>query len=79
MFKFSHHCFEQLKKRGLTEQIIIRVVNNPSEKIVENGIAIYQNSIEENSKTYLLRVFVNENKIPPLIITAYKTSKLKKY
>lgn len=33
----------------------------------------------ENNKTYLIRVFVNEAKTPPLIITAYKTSKIQKY
>ena len=35
--------------------------------------------LAEPQKVYLCRVFVNEEKIPPLIITAYKTSKLNKY
>jgi len=36
-----------------------------------------QNDID--SKTYLYRVFVNNDKIPTLIVTAYKTSKFEKY
>ncbi len=49
------------------------------DKIVEDNLTIYQNVIKENDKKYLIRVFVNENKTPPLIITAYKTSSIKKY
>ena len=30
-------------------------------------------------KKYLILVFVNQSKTPPLVITAYNTSKLKKY
>ncbi len=48
-------------------------------KTIEEDLTIYQNIILENEKKYLVRVFVNENKVPPLIITAYKTSNIKKY
>lgn len=46
---------------------------------MNEGIVVYQNAIVENNKTYLIRVFVNETKIPAIIITAYKTSKIQKY
>ena len=35
--------------------------------------------LAEPQKVYLCRVFVIEEKIPPLIITTYKTIKLNKY
>ena len=41
---------------------------------------IYQSVIEfENKKEYLVRVILDINKIPHVLITAYKTSKIKKY
>ncbi len=79
MYHFSNHSIEQLAKRNITQQIALWVITNATEKLVENDVTIYQNLVEENDTKYLIRVFVNENKIPPLIITAYKTSKLKKY
>jgi len=33
----------------------------------------------EDGKMYLLRVVVDEDEQPPVIITAYRTSKIEKY
>lgn len=79
MYHFSNHSIEQLVKRNISQEVVLWVIANASEKVIENYVTIYQNLVEENNIKYLLRVFVNENKIPPTIITAYKTSKLKKY
>ena len=79
MYQFSIHCLERILKRNITSEMVLWTIENPLQKIVENELTIYQNIFIENEKKYLLRVFVNENKIPPLIITAYKTSKLEKY
>ncbi len=79
MYQFSLHSLEQLAKRNITEEVTLWVIQNTTEKIIEDEVTIYQSMILENNKSYLIRVFVNENKIPPLIITAYKTSKIQKY
>jgi len=79
MAQFSLHCLEQLAKRSITEQTVLGVIQNATEKILIDGVFVYQSIITENGKDYLIRVFVNEDKIPPLIITAYRTSKLDKY
>ena len=79
MYQFSLHSLEQLAKRSLTQEMALWVIENATEKTIEDGVTVYQNMILENNKTYLIRVFVNENKTPPLIITAYKTSKIQKY
>ena len=79
MYQFSIHCLERILKRNITSEMVLWTIENPLQKIVENELTIYQNIFIENEKKYLLSVFVNENKIPPLIITAYKTSKLEKY
>lgn len=57
----------------------IWVIENATEKTIEVGITVYQKMIFENSKNYLVRVFINEDKTPPLVITAYKPSKVQKY
>ena len=79
MYQFSLHSLEQLAKRNITQETALWVIENAAEKTIQDGVTLYQNIILENNKTYLIRVFVNENKTPPLIITAYKTSKIQKY
>lgn len=79
MYQFSLHSLEQLSKRNITKEIALWVIENAAEKYIQDGVTIYQSSIFDNQKTYLIRVFVNEEKKPPLIITAYKTSKTQKY
>ena len=79
MYQFSLHSIEQLAKRGITQEMALWVIQNATEKTIQEGVTVYQNMMLENNKTYLIRVFVNEDKTPPLIITAYKTSKTQKY
>ena len=43
------------------------------------GVIIYQKIVLEKDKPYLYRVLVNSEKNPPLVITAYKTSKTDRY
>jgi hypothetical protein len=75
-YKLSNHAEKRIKKRGIDEEIIQLIVDNPDSIIRETRCKhIYQQMIKE----YLHRVFVNVCKQPHVIITVYKTSKVKKY
>ena len=79
-FRYSQHSLEQINIRGMNETIIEDVLNLPDKVIIHSeGVDIYQKLVIENNKRYLYRVFVNINKEPPMVITAYKTSKVDKY
>jgi hypothetical protein len=59
---------------------ITMVLNNPDRiDNPESSASIYSKLVYDGEKYYLYRVFVNREKIPNLIITGYKTSKIKKY
>lgn len=79
MYQFSLHSLDQLIKRNITQEMALWIIENATEITEQEGVTVYQNTILENNKTYLIRVFVNQHKTPPLIITAYKTSKIQKY
>ena len=80
-FELSFHAKEQAQTRGISEAVIFEVLNNPDKVDVESeGQFVYQKVIMfDEEKSYLVRVFVNSNKIPNLIKTVYRTSKLSKY
>ena len=79
-FSFSTHAIEQITKRGLSRSIISVVIANPDVTFfAPEDIMIFQKVVYEPDKAYLYRVFVNIRKIPPLVVTAYKTSKINRY
>lgn len=79
-FTFSKHAIERIKDRGITEETVSSILNNPDSIIkTSNCKHIYQKKIKEEGSKYLFRIFVNICIQPTLIITAYKTSKIDKY
>ena len=77
---FSKHALEKIEERGIPMHVVIAVMNNLENLIVEEEMAIHQAIVNfEGEGEYLVRVFVNTNKQPPVVVTVYRTSKLNKY
>jgi len=76
---FSNHSLEQIRRRQISEQTVLEIVQNPELVIEKIDITIYQAKRTVNEKVYLFRIFVNNLKKPSIIITVYRTSKIKKY
>ena len=79
---FSEHAREQMSRRGINYRTVLMVVSQPDQTIVDHEeptIIIYQSLIKEDNQMFLLRVFVNREKQPNMIITLYKTTKISKY
>lgn len=74
-FEFSKHALEQMELRGISKQTVEKILADPSQIKHEDDKKVYQSIV----KNYLIRIFVNDSKKPKLIITVYKTSKIKKY
>lgn len=78
----SDHARSEMARRGLTELDVRRVLNAPefvapvrTGRIVAQGFSIVAGS----EQRYLIRVFVDIDRAPPVVVTAYRTSKLAKY
>ncbi len=79
-FKYSKHAIEQIRIRKLNKTTVDHVLQNPDKLHADQtGLTVYQKTVLMDEKYYLYRVFVNHHKQPPLVVTVYKTSKLKKY
>lgn len=78
--QFSNHALQRMENRNISKEIVLKVIGSPDSFSLQNdSVVVYSKIVEIDSKTYLYRVFVNNERIPPLIITAYKTSKFEKY
>ena len=79
-FIFSKHALEQIDLRGLSKTIVEEVLSKPDEIIIQDEITIYQSVVSFLPDGNIqIRVFINNQKEPNVIITVYKTSKIKKY
>ena len=76
------HARFEIDRRGMSEDIVRSVLMRPeqSEEALP-GRMILQSRVSMGSPTrvYLVRVFVDVNRDPPEVVTAYRTSKLPKY
>ena len=79
-FSISNHAKEQMEYRNISLEVVMSVLTNPQQLLIEEGKKVYQSIINfDEEGNYLVRVFVNIDKLPFQVITVYRTSKIDKY
>jgi hypothetical protein len=77
---FSMHSIKQLKLRNISEDLVRKALSEPEQTIViDKSRTIFHLRFKEKGKKYLLRVIADKVGPDWLIITVYKSSKIKKY
>jgi len=79
---FSKHAWDQMIRRGINYDDVLSVVSRPDQTISDKddpAIIICQSLIKEDEQMFLLRVFVNKDKQPNVVVTLYRTTKISKY
>jgi hypothetical protein len=77
----DHAAFE-MGRRGLSEQVIRRVLVAPEQRLeIRSGRVVLQSRVALGApeKTVLVRVVVDVDRHPAEVVTAYQTSKIGKY
>ena len=70
------HAVQQMGKRSISERDLREVLECPEAVLpVREGRIVAQ----AMRGSYLLRVFVDIDREPPEVVTAYRTSKIEKY
>jgi hypothetical protein len=79
--RFTSHALEEMQRRGVSQAQVEAVIANPEQVLPgRHQRTIYQSRVDFGSKKqYLLRIFMDENISPPIVITVYRTSKIQKY
>jgi len=80
VFTLSRYALEEMERRGITPAAVHAVLNEP-EQILPGygGLRVYQSLMELEGKSYLLRVVVNGDVDPIMVVTVYRTSRIAKY
>lgn len=81
-YVFTDHARFELSRRGLSEERIRKVIETPEQRWeVRPGRHVLQCRVQmdEPPKAYVIRVFVDVDRNPNEVVTAYRTAKVDKY
>mgnify|MGYP001602231423 FL=1 len=77
---FSNHALEQIKERNLSRDKVKEIVRKP-DKIIQQSYVRFRaiRLLRRRKKSYLMIVVYDEKNSTKEIITAFITSKIRKY
>jgi hypothetical protein len=79
-YVLTEHALESLERRGLDQAVVSDVVGHPQQwSHVRPGRVVLQSIIEMRGRRYLVRVFIDVDRSPAEVVTAYRTSKIDMY
>jgi hypothetical protein len=79
-YTISRHAAYEIDRRGIKVETINQILKNPGQRFdVRPGRVVLQSRIQESGREFLIRVFVDIDRRPAEVVTAYRTSKIVKY
>ena len=79
-YVITQHAKLEFLRRDLAESIIKSVLSNPDQRMdIRKGRVVLQSRVTLEGKQYLVRIFVDIDRQPAEVVTAYRTSKISKY
>lgn len=79
-YVLSRHAKAEMARRGIPREVVESVAEFPEQMVPAAGvITCRQSRIAFGGKMYLVRVMVNDEVFPPVIVTVYRTSRIEKY
>ena len=80
-YKLSRHAEEELRLRQIPRDLLESVLQNPQQIISERrGKRAYQSQLDfGGDKMFLLRAIIDDTIDPPVVVTVYRTKKIRKY
>jgi hypothetical protein len=79
-YAITHHARLEMARRGISELTVRRILDAPQQRFeVLTGRDVLQSRVILGGREYLIRIFVDVDRVPPEVVTAYRTSKISKY
>ncbi|TVR62133.1 MAG: DUF4258 domain-containing protein [Spirochaetaceae bacterium] len=81
-YRLTDHARLEMERRQISEAEVARVLSAPAQsEQMRPGRVVYQSRVEYGApvRVYLLRIFVDVDRQPAEVVTAYRTSRVEKY
>ncbi len=74
------HAATEMARRAIDLATVERVLANPEQRLtLRIGRVVLQNRIVFDGQMFIVRVFVDIDRSPAAVVTAYRSSKIEKY
>jgi hypothetical protein len=78
--RVSGHAANEITRRGIPVDKLRNALDAPEQVLaVRPGRVVLHRRYHSEGVEYLLRVFVDIDSTPPMVVTVYRTSKISKY
>jgi hypothetical protein len=79
-YDITEHAAFEMRRRRINESAVRHVLAAPEQRhTVRPARDVLQSRIVAAGKRYLLRVFVDVDRLPAEVVTVYRTSRVAKY
>lgn len=80
-FRYSTHALEEMERRSIPIEIANGVLQQPEQIVLERAPRkAYQSRVNFGAgRTLLVRLIVDDMLSPAVVVTVYRTSKIRKY
>jgi Domain of unknown function (DUF4258) len=79
-YQLSDHARQELERRKIPLALLEQILTKPEQTVPETaGRTAYQSRHEMDGKMFLIRVIVDPTPGLPIVVTVYRTTKIKKY
>lgn len=80
-FKLSKHAEDELVRRKIPRAFLDEVLQQPEQLVPQYGSEkVYQSRLDfGDGRIFLVRVIVDDTVSPAIVVTVYRTSRIKKY
>jgi hypothetical protein len=71
-----------MERRQVATDVVVATIDNPEQAFsVSNSRMVAQSRVSTGQPpvAYLIRVFVDVDRVPAVVVTVYRTSKIEKY
>jgi Domain of unknown function (DUF4258) len=77
---FTPHAKMEMARRSIGEQTVMDVLARPEQRhSVRTGREVLQSRLVLDGANYIVRVFVDTDRVPAEVVTVYRSSKIAKY
>jgi hypothetical protein len=76
----TDHASMEMERRNILPELVREVLEKPEQRlVVREGREVFQSRKWIKGKRYLIRIFVEVDRSPAEVVTAYRTSRITKY
>ena len=78
----TEHAREEMQRRGISETLVAAVLRAPGQRrTARPGRDVFQALIDvgDPPTSYVVRIFVDIDRVPAEVVTVYRSSKVSKY